>query len=72
MDFLKIIIEGGWVVQDTLEWISILDFLNVDADLDNNPQAKEFFIMVSKIFDFEEDFQQNFLMFEDDWFKKLS
>jgi hypothetical protein len=28
--------------------------------------------MVSKIFDFEEDFQQNFLMFEDDWFKKLS
>ncbi len=56
MDFLKIIIEGGWVVQDTMEWISILDFLNVDADLENNPQAMEFFIMVSKIFDFEEDF----------------
>jgi hypothetical protein len=29
-------------------------------------------MMVSRIFDFEEDFQQNFLMFEDDWFKKLS
>lgn len=27
MDFMRIVIEGGWVVQENLEWINILDFL---------------------------------------------
>jgi hypothetical protein len=29
LDFLRIIIKGGWVVQDNLEWVSILDFVEV-------------------------------------------
>lgn len=29
MDLLKLIIEGGWVVQDEEEWFKVLDFIGV-------------------------------------------
>lgn len=47
MDFIRIIIEGGWVVQDHLEWVQILEFLEVCDDIAQNQQVKEFFTFVS-------------------------
>ena len=66
MDFLRIIIEGGWVVTDTLEWIHILDFIEIMPELEQNRQVKDFFKHVAKVFDFEEDFKNNFLIFDDE------
>lgn len=36
MDFLKIIIEGGWVISNPSEWFDILDFLELSEDLEKN------------------------------------
>jgi hypothetical protein len=36
MDFIRIIIKGGWVVQDKLEWINIIEFLEVKDEIKNN------------------------------------
>ena len=43
MEMLRLIIEGGWVVEDAGEWVRILGFLEVERDLEENHQAAEFF-----------------------------
>lgn len=52
MDFIRIIIDGGWVVQDKSEWVLILDFLEIGDEIENDKQAKEFFSYVAKLYDF--------------------
>jgi hypothetical protein len=56
LDFLRIIIKGGWVVQDNLEWVSILNFVEVAEEVSRNPQAKAFFLEVARVYGFEEEF----------------
>ena len=36
LEFLRIVIEGGWIVQDQLEWVNILDFLEVSEEIETN------------------------------------
>ena len=60
MDFIRIIIEGGWVVQDNLEWIQILEFLEIGEDI-HNRQIRDFFMYVSKVFNFQETFNASFI-----------
>lgn len=66
LDFLRIIIKGGWVVQDNLEWVSIMDFVEVAEEISRNPQTKVFFIEVARVYGFEEEFEQHFRVGADD------
>lgn len=61
MDFIRIIIDGGWVVQDHLEWVQILEFLEVADEIAHNKQVKEFFTYVSQVFGFEDTFKASFI-----------
>ena len=61
LDFLRIIIKGGWVVQDNLEWVSILDFVEVAEEVSSDPQTKAFFMEVARVYGFEEEFLQHFI-----------
>ncbi len=60
MDFIRIIIEGGWVVQDNLEWIQILEFLEIGEEI-HNRQIRDFFMYVSKVFNFQDTFNASFI-----------
>ena len=60
MDFIRIIIEGGWVVQDNLEWVQILEFLEIGEEL-HHRQIRDFFAYVSKVFNFEDTFHASFI-----------
>jgi hypothetical protein len=61
LDFLRIIIKGGWVVQDNLEWVSILEFVEVAEEVYREPQTKAFFKEVARVYGFEEEFEQHFI-----------
>lgn len=61
LDFLRIIIKGGWVVQDNLEWVSILEFVEVAEEVSREPQTKAFFKEVARVYGFEEEFEQHFI-----------
>jgi len=36
MDFLRVIIKGGWVVKDLKEWIDIFKFLEIEDEIKSN------------------------------------
>ena len=40
MDFLRVIIEGGWVVETGEEWIGVLEFLEIEEEIRRIDQAK--------------------------------
>jgi hypothetical protein len=64
LDFLRIIIKGGWVVQDNLEWVSILEFVQVGEELlvvERADQTRAFFKEVARVYGFEEEFEQHFI-----------
>jgi hypothetical protein len=61
LDFIRIIIEGGWVVQDELEWMQILDFLDVAHELKESTQLVQFFTQVSNLYGFHHIFQDVYL-----------
>lgn len=65
MDFLKIVIEGGWVVQDQDEWISILEFLEAADEIETSLQTQKFFGHVAELFGFTQLFEQTYLLFDD-------
>ena len=69
LDFLRIIIKGGWVVQDNLEWVSILEFVQVAEEVEQagEPQTKAFFREVARVYGFEEEFEQHFIRGELDY-----
>eukprot|EP00347_Sterkiella_histriomuscorum_P004806 403359026 len=64
MEFLRIIIEGGWIVTDPREWIEIIDFLDIEEELQKNHQCSEFMIEVSRLFSFEIELRQAFKLQE--------
>lgn len=66
LDFIRIIIEGGWVVGESLEWINILDFLDVMPEIEKSKQTRDFFKQVAFQFDFVQEFKNDFLIFEDE------
>jgi ribosomal protein S9 len=64
LDFLRIIIKGGWVVQDNLEWVSILEFVQVGEEVGRageQNQTRAFFREVARVYGFEEEFEQHFI-----------
>jgi hypothetical protein len=64
LDFLRIIIKGGWVVQDNLEWVSILEFVQVGEEVGRageHNQTRAFFREVARVYGFEEEFEQHFI-----------
>jgi len=36
LDFLRIIIEGGWIVSNDEEWIDIIEFLGIENELESS------------------------------------
>ena len=70
LDFLRIIIKGGWVVQDNLEWVSILEFVQVGEEVGRareHSQTRAFFREVARVYGFEEEFEQHFMMVDLDY-----
>ena len=65
LDFLRIVIEGGWVVQDKEEWISIIDFVEAGDEIESNPQTQRFFQFAADIYGFSQEFEQSYLICED-------
>lgn len=43
MDFLRVVIQGGWVIKDQKEWIEIFKFLEIEDEINNNRQCYDFF-----------------------------
>eukprot|EP00350_Pseudokeronopsis_sp_OXSARD2_P013117 CAMPEP_0170568456 /NCGR_PEP_ID=MMETSP0211-20121228/81210_1 /TAXON_ID=311385 /ORGANISM="Pseudokeronopsis sp., Strain OXSARD2" /LENGTH=166 /DNA_ID=CAMNT_0010890361 /DNA_START=1705 /DNA_END=2201 /DNA_ORIENTATION=- len=60
MDFLRIIIQGGWVVKDHEEWYQIFDFLGIESHFRENKQVWEFFKFVAQQSNFLEDFLETY------------
>lgn len=58
MDFLRIVIEGGWVVQAPEEWAEVLEFLKIREGMRDNEQCQQFFQRVAALFGFEEVLQE--------------
>ena len=54
LDFLRIIIEGGWIVSNDEEWIDIIEFLGIENELESSKQCSDFMNEVAKLFGFEE------------------
>lgn len=63
MDFIRMVIEGGWVVRDNEEWIQVLKFLEIDQEIKQSKQVLDFFTHVSKVYGFEHDFQEFITLF---------
>ena len=36
MDFLRIVIEGGWVVKEPQEWLDVFKFLDIEESIREN------------------------------------
>ena len=58
MDFIRVVIEGGWVVESGEEWIGVLQFLEIEEEIRVIDQAKQFFSKVAKSFGFEREFKE--------------
>lgn len=33
MDFIRMVIEGGWIVKDNHEWVQVIDFLEIQDEI---------------------------------------
>ncbi len=57
MDFIRMVIEGGWVVRDNEEWIQVLRFLEISQEVGKSLQAMEFFRHAAKVYGFDDEFK---------------
>ncbi|CDW77854.1 UNKNOWN [Stylonychia lemnae] len=64
LDFLRIIIEGGWIVSNNEEWVDIIEFLGIENELETSKQCTDFMTEVSKLFGFEQDLKLNFKLYD--------